>query len=134
MAKKELKERLLGLWLKNHEAYECLIPKYNELLDQIRDLNSKRGDHISFFKIKKSELNDYPNIKLLKIHRERDVRVYLDRLEEEEMIELANVIQDYLESYIYRTLINKIAEYEYRLAHPESRHYYTTIKDCYDRH
>ncbi|MBR3156957.1 hypothetical protein IKF20_00790 [Candidatus Saccharibacteria bacterium] len=133
MAKKELKERLMGLWLKNHETYESLIPKYNELLDQIRELNSKRGDRITFFKIKKSDLKDYPTIKLLKIHRERDARAYLDRLDESEMIILANTIQDYLESYIYRTLCNKIAEYEYRLAHPESKRHYATITNCYCR-
>ena len=121
-SKKELTDRLLALWQANHESYETLIPTYESLADEMRAQNSGKRNRFPLLKIKKTDLGDYPDILLLKIHRESDVTRYLLGLEEGEMIELINRIQDFLESYIYRTLINKIAEYRYQLDYPENPH------------
>ncbi|MBR3236294.1 hypothetical protein IKF92_01245 [Candidatus Saccharibacteria bacterium] len=130
-SKKELADRLLVLWQTNHESYETLIPTYESLVEKLRTQNSGRRKRFPLLKIKKTDLKEYPDILLLKIHRESDATRYLLGLEQGEMIELINMIQDFLESYIYKTLINKIAEYKYQLDYPENPRCYAVVKDCY---
>lgn len=127
-----LKERLLARWEENHEDYVNLVPRYFSLLERIREHNNTRGKKMIYAKkIKKLYLEEYPEIEVLCIQSRSDARKYIASLETSELIEQLNLIQDYLESYIYRTLINKIADYSYQLL--EHSGCYADISNCYDK-
>ena len=113
------REKLMDLWVKNHESYVTLIPRYEGLLEQLRQINKHRKKRICLFKIKKLYLDEYPEIELLSLQSQPEAEEYISTLELSEVCTLICTIQDYLNSYIYCTLIDKIADYEYEINHPE---------------
>ena len=108
----ELETTALLLYHRYSKEYREIIPQYESLLDEKRRLK------LSPLKaIKKTDLNEFPSIRLLAIPEVEDALNYITEEETLALIRELNSIYRYVDSWILRLLRSTIAEYQYAISH-----------------
>ena len=114
--RREMIERAIRLWQVHAESYRTIPLQYHFLLAE------KRRLHITpLNKIKLSVLEDYPVVPFLTILDEQSARVRLEGMSDLGLIFLIQWIENMVScNQSYRTLRNRIIDYNYAIEHHNS--------------
>ena len=105
--------RALELWAIYNPRYSTNVDTYLALLQRKRDLRIK-----PLSKIPESVLKEYPDIPFLKLKNLGKAQAYLKKLNASEIRALIRRIEYVVEyDYAYRTVSNRIGEFEYQVKH-----------------
>lgn len=104
---------LLTLWGLYNASYVTAMNIYRALLQCKRDLRIR-----SLSVIPEGILREYPDIHFLKIREESKAQAYLESLDVVGIEKVIHAIEYMVEyDYAYRTVTNRVREYEYQIKH-----------------
>ena len=112
VAREELETTIEKLWLRHSKRYCTLIPEYEKLLQEKRDLKIKVLNPVN-----KSVLDEIPEIELLRAKSlksfHRKLKKYSAGRLSAEIIRIERMIS----GYAYRTVEDRICDYKYEIRH-----------------
>ena len=103
----------MELWRIYGAVYSTAVKTYRALLERKRELKITPLNRIPEYVLK-----EYPDIKFLKICKSEEAEIYLmslDALSIDEIIHQISYMVEY--DYAYRTVTNRVKEYEYQIKH-----------------
>ncbi|MBR3180052.1 hypothetical protein IKF57_00760 [Candidatus Saccharibacteria bacterium] len=99
-------------WKKHSKRYRTLIPEYHELIKKKRELKITPLNQV-----KRSTLNEIPEIDFLKISNKKELRSRLKKYSAEKLSAELIAASMMVESYAYRTIEAHIFDYQYEIRH-----------------
>lgn len=118
--------RAMELWRIYGAVYSTAVKTYRALLERKRELKITPLNRIPEYVLK-----EYPDIKFLKICKSEEAEIYLmslDALSIDEIIHQISYMVEY--DYAYRTVTNRVKEYEYQIRHHGERTNFGLNPDC----
>jgi hypothetical protein len=103
--------KAIQLWAIYAHRYSTNLEVYSELLQKKADLKIRRRP------ISKNVLDDYPEIKFLRIKSKEEALAYLLDLSIPELGRLIEQIEGLEYNYTYKTVVNWVIEAEYKVSH-----------------
>lgn len=108
----KLREMAETFWKKHSKRYRTLIPEYHELIKKKRELKITPLNQV-----KRSTLNEIPDIEFLKISNKKELRSKLKKYSAEKLGAELIAASMMVESYAYRTIEAHIFDYQYEIRH-----------------
>lgn len=121
--------RAMELWALYGAGYATAIDTYKALLQRKRDLKIR-----PLSVIPEGILREYPDIHFLKIREESKAQAYLESLDVIGIEKVIHAIEYMVEyDYAYRTVTNRVREYEYQIKHHDKKTGYGVDPDSIGR-